>query len=153
MRILCVCHGNLCRSPMAEAVLRRHLSKRGLDVEVASAGVRAWYEGNPPDARGVAVAARRGYDISRNEARKVRVEDFHAFDFILAMDRSNLRLLEALAPDPSRARIALFHPAGREIADPYYGGEPSFERAFTAIDDAAARRAEHLAAETFGRAS
>lgn len=131
-RVLFVCLGNICRSPLAEAAFRLEAERRGLAVEVDSAGTGDWHVGEPPDRRAVAVAAAHGVDISHLRARQVRREDFERFDHILALDRDNLAQLRALAPPGSRARLSLLldHVPGREgdpVADPYYGGDAHFE--------------------------
>jgi len=108
MRILCVCLGNICRSPMAEAVLGARAQAAGLRVEVDSAGTGGWHLDEAPHPTGQAVAAARGYDTSRQRARRVEPEDFHAFDLILAMDHANLGTLLRLRPAGARAELRLF---------------------------------------------
>lgn len=137
MRILCVCLGNTCRSPMARGAIEAMACAAGRAVEVASAGLAARHPGSPPDPRGLATAARRGYDISAHRSRRVAPADFAAFDLILAMDRSNLDALERLSPAGARAELRLFHPAGRDIPDPYHGGLPDYELALDLIEEAA----------------
>ena len=137
MRILCVCLGNICRSPMAEAAVRRAAEAASLAVEVDSAGTGGWHVGRPPDRRGLAAAVRRGYDNSGQRARQVRPADFADFDLILAMDRSNVEDLVRQAPPGAAARIELFDPEGRDIPDPYYGGPPDYEHALDMIEVAA----------------
>ncbi|MBY8974243.1 low molecular weight phosphotyrosine protein phosphatase [Rhodobacteraceae bacterium NNCM2] len=136
MRILCVCLGNICRSPMAEGALRKRGAEVGLVLEVDSAGTGAYHIGNPPDPRGLAAASARGYDNSALRARQVREADFHDFDLIVAMDRANLRNLQAMAPAGSRAEIRLFDAEGREIPDPYYGGPADYEKALDMVEAA-----------------
>lgn len=139
MRILLVCLGNICRSPTAEAALREALEAAGLDgaVEIDSAGTGGWHVGDPPDARMVDAAARVGLELS-GAARRVRPEDFDAFDLILAMDRTNYEDLRALAPDAAaREKVRLFRefdPAGgEEVPDPYYGGRKGFEEVVAVV--------------------
>jgi protein-tyrosine phosphatase len=135
VRVLFVCLGNICRSPTAEGVLR-HLAAQeapGLQVEIDSAGTADYHIGSPPDARSQRAALRRGIDISGLRARQVTPEDFSRFDFILAMDRENLRELEMMKPKNSRARLKLFleySPGSSvlEVPDPYYGGAEGFEQ-------------------------
>ena len=136
VRILCVCLGNICRSPMAEGAVRRAAESAGLPVHVDSAGTGAWHAGNPPDARGLAAAARRGYDNSAQRARQITSADFHDFDLILAMDVRNLADLQRAAPPAARARLDLFDP-GRDVPDPYYGGPDGFETVLDQIEAAA----------------
>ncbi|MCF6293380.1 MAG: low molecular weight phosphotyrosine protein phosphatase, partial [Robiginitomaculum sp.] len=95
-KILFVCLGNICRSPTAEAVFKKRVSKLILNIIVDSAGTANWHIGNSPDARACAMAAKEGYDMSGLYARAVIRDDFHDFDYILAMDRQNLNDLETL---------------------------------------------------------
>lgn len=122
---------------MAEGALRKLGTEAGLAIEVDSAGTGAYHIGNPPDPRGLSAALARGYDNSAQRARQVRVDDFDAFDLIVAMDRSNKRNLEAMRPDGARAEIRLFDPQGREIPDPYYGGPADYEHALDMVEHAA----------------
>ena len=149
--ILFVCLGNICRSPLAEAAFRAEADRLGLDVEIDSAGTGGWHVGEPPDPRAQAVAARHGVDISHSRARRVARADFDRYDHILALDRENLRSLQAMRPEGTRAQLSLLldHLPGREgesVADPYYGGEAHFDVAWH--DVAAAARA--LAAKIQG---
>ena len=146
MRILCVCLGNICRSPMAQGAIEAMARAEGLALEVDSAALGDWHIGNPPDPRGLKAAAARGYDNGAQRARKVRLADFDAFDLILAMDRSNLDALERLRPKGARAEIRLFHPEGREIPDPYQGEQCDYEHALDLIEEAARALVTGLAA-------
>lgn len=130
---LFVCLGNICRSPLAEAAFRDAAARAGLDVIADSAGTGEWHIGRAPDPRSQAVAAEHGIDISGYKARRVRGEDFRAFDHILALDPQNLRDLHAIAPRDTSARLSLLLDhvpgrAGHAVRDPYYGGERDFER-------------------------
>ena len=135
IRVLFVCLGNICRSPTAEGVLRQLVSVEAprLDIEIDSAGTAAYHVGDPPDARSQRAALGRGIDLSRLRARQVARRDFLRFDWILAMDRANLRYLEGMRPAESPARLRLFLEfAGDledfEVPDPYDGGNAGFER-------------------------
>jgi protein-tyrosine phosphatase len=97
--ILFVCLGNICRSPMAEGALRQAAAQRGIDLTIDSAGTGGWHVGDPPDPRAIATARARGVDLSGLRGRVVRAEDFHRFDLIVALDRSNL---QGLARDRTR---------------------------------------------------
>ena len=133
--ILFVCLGNICRSPTAEGVLR-HLAAQeapSLALTIDSAGTADYHPGAPPDARSQRAALRRGIDIGDLRARQVTQEDFARFDWILAMDRQNLRTLNAIRPRNSRARVALFLEFAPglnipEVPDPYYGDTEAFEK-------------------------
>lgn len=133
-RLLFVCLGNICRSPIAEGVFAHLAAQAGKGdlFTVDSAGTGAWHIGDPPDPRAVAAAARRGIDLSGQRARQLRAEDFDAFDLLLAMDRDNLSELLASAPAAYSGRVRLFldgapEPGVREVPDPYYGGRDGFE--------------------------
>lgn len=139
-RILFVCLGNICRSPLGEGVLRHRAAEMGFGhmIETASAGTGGWHLGEPPDHRSIAVAKENGIDISGQRARQLRPEDFDAYDLVFAMDRDNLRDIVRLAPHDSSADIHLFMDfvagAARDVPDPYYGGAEDFERVFDMID-------------------
>lgn len=151
MRLLMVCLGNICRSPLAEGAFRAHLDRRGLDwIEVDSAGTGGWHAGEPPDRRSIAVAAAAGVDIRGQRARKLRRDDFVAFDWLLCADRSVLRDVRAMAPAEASAQAALLLDwAGQgedaEIPDPYTGGAEDFRRVWAMVDAAAAAGVERLA--------
>lgn len=136
MKLLCVCLGNICRSPTAEGVLR----KLGGDaVVVDSAGTAGWHVGKPPYGPAVAAAAARGYDLTPLRARRIAPEDFHDFDLILAMDVQNLADIEMLRPHGSETDVKLFldyapEIGRREIPDPYYTRD--FDEALDLIEAA-----------------
>ena len=143
MRILFVCMGNICRSPTAEGVMRSLLGDDDA-IEIDSAGTGGWHAGEPPDDRATAAARRRGIELD-GAARQVRPSDFRDFDLLIAMDRRNLRDLQALAPDDeARAKVRLlreFDPASAgapdvDVPDPYYGGERGFEDVLDMVEAA-----------------
>jgi protein-tyrosine phosphatase len=142
-KILTVCTGNICRSPSAEVILRAHLAAAGLGeaVKVDSAGTFDYHVGDPPSEPARRLGAERGYDLSRLRAREVRLEDFAAFDLMLAMDRGHLRSLTALQPPESRSRLSLYlevlPEAGLDVADPYYGGDADYLAMLDIIEAAA----------------
>jgi protein-tyrosine phosphatase len=143
--VLFVCMGNICRSPTAEGVVRKMLREMApdLEVELDSAGTHSYHVGHAPDRRAQTAALARGVDLSALRARLVEAQDFHRFDYILAMDRDNLRELTALRPEQAAAEIALFlgfaADAGTdEVPDPYYGGTNGFEHVLDLVERAAA---------------
>ncbi len=149
-RVLFVCLGNICRSPLAEGVLRRHMQDAGLDLTVDSAATGGWHEGNPPDARAIVAAREHGFDISKTVARRVRSEDYTDFDLILAMDDDNLSELLRRAPSQCSARIdklTSFCADGvrRDIPDPYYTGK--FDPVIAQIEQAVVGLLPYLKAE------
>ena len=125
--------GNICRSPVVEAVARARFARAGLQIVVDSAGTENYHVGGRPDPRSLASARAHGYDASAHRARQVCAQDFKIFDKLLVMDRMNFRALTAMAPGEGRDRIAMFLPyAGVEqpveLPDPYYGQAQDFER-------------------------
>ena len=132
--------GNICRSPTAEAVLRKCAEKAGMDkrITVDSAGTGSWHIGKEPDQRACLAAARRGYDLTVLRARQVSIDDFQRFDLILAMDHDNLARLRALRPTTGTAETDLFLRRYRlsedSVPDPYYGGEEGFEQVLDLIE-------------------
>jgi len=138
--ILFVCLGNICRSPLADAFYNMLITQKGYKGVVASAGTGSWHIGLAPDPRAQAVALRHGLDISSLRARQVETNDFHRFDYIIAMDRQNILDLEKIAPDQTKKHIHLltdFHDGRdktlQEIPDPYYGTDNDFELCFQSI--------------------
>lgn len=132
MRILFVCLGNICRSPILEAVARARFERAGVDWRVASCGTGGWHAGEGADSRAMRAGADRGYSLQAHRARELRREDYREFDLLLAADQSNLRDLRARAPENSVERVALALPhAGivmpAEVPDPYYGSARDFE--------------------------
>jgi protein-tyrosine phosphatase len=144
-RVLMVCLGNICRSPTAEGVLRYLASKEApqLALEIDSAGTADYHIGAPPDTRSQSAARRRGIDISGLRGRQVTTDDFARFDLILAMDRNNLRELQAMQPHASRASVKLLLDYApelglRDVPDPYYRDAAAFEEVLD-LTTAAAR--------------
>jgi protein-tyrosine phosphatase len=141
--ILFVCTANICRSPMAEGVLRSMLAARGLDadaVRVESAGTHDYHAGEPPFAMAIAAAKRRGYDIAGQLARNIGPADFDRFDHILAMDRRNLAHLLAICPTRCKSKVELLleygtEHHGSEVEDPYGGPAKGYELALDRIED------------------
>lgn len=158
-RILFVCLGNICRSPMAEGVFRRVAEEEGLidRFEIDSAGLGDWHIGQAPDHRAQKAVRSRGVDISDQSARQVVDEDFDRFDLLLVMDRSNYAELKARAPHEARAKIRPFldfapHVGTRDVPDPFFGGAEGFDRALDLIEAAARGLLASLAGEELGAA-
>lgn len=142
MRILTVCLGNICRSPAAAAAIKEAALDAGFEVDVDSAGTGSWHIGQPPHPESVAAAARVGLRVD-GRARRVTPSDFDRFDVILAMDRSNLRELTAMAPNKaSRAKLRLFRTYDPdsdedEIPDPWGGATEGYEETIRIVRAAA----------------
>ena len=135
-----VCLGNICRSPVAEGVMRQKAAEHALDINVDSAGTSGWHDGNPPDPRSIANTKQNGIDISSQESRKVIVPDFKMFDRIYAMDASNYENLINLAPKEYHGKIKMvlneLHPGeNMSVPDPYYGND-GFQLVFDLLNDA-----------------
>ena len=143
-RLLFVCLGNICRSPMAEGAFRHVAAEQGvLDrFEIDSAGLGSWHVGQAPDHRAQKAADQRGIDISGQSARQIRSSDFTSFDLLLAMDGSNYGELVQLAPKGERHKIRRFldfapHAGTKDVPDPFFGEAEGFDRALDLIDEAA----------------
>ncbi len=154
-RVCLVCLGNICRSPMAEVILRDELERAGLSerVEVDSAGTGDWHLGEPMDPRARAELSRRGHDGTGHRARQFEPSWFGNYDLVAAMDRGNLQRLRRMAPDRQAAdRTVLFlgfDPARSgsdlEVPDPYNGGPEEYELVFDLVQPAARGLAAQLA--------
>jgi protein-tyrosine phosphatase len=155
IRVLMVCLGNICRSPMAEGVFRHILEEEGLDgkISVDSAGTGSWHVGESPDIRSVRTAAGHGVTLEGN-ARQVSPEDFRTFDYIVAMDTSNLHDLErfrgGVGGDSALYLLREFDPEGgpgAEVPDPYYGGSRGFEDVFDMVERSSRGLLRHILRE------
>lgn len=152
-RVCLVCMGNICRSPMAEIVLRQTLDDHGLAerVSVDSAGTGGWHAGGPMDDRAARMLARHGYDGSSHRARQFAREWFGERDLVLAMDEENLRALRHMAPPGADVRLFRSFdpeaPEGAEVPDPYYGGVQGFEQVLVQVRAAAEGLAKKLSDE------
>ncbi|MGI8727655.1 MAG: low molecular weight protein-tyrosine-phosphatase [Solirubrobacterales bacterium] len=142
MLFVCLC--NICRSPTAEGVMAHLLAEEGREdeFELDSAGTGGWHVGDPPDERAKAAAADRGIELG-GASRKFRHSDFDRFDLIVAMDRSNLADMRAMAEGPEdEAKLSLLREHDPEavaaeeldVPDPYYGGEQGFEDVLEVVD-------------------
>jgi protein-tyrosine phosphatase len=160
-RICLVCLGNICRSPMAEVILRQELDHAGLSdrVEIDSAGTGDWHLGEPMDPGARAELSRRGYDGAGHRARQFEPSWFRRYDLVAAMDGGNLERLRRMAPDQQAAdRITLlrsFDPAADahdlEVPDPYDGGPEDYALVFDLVQPAARGLADQLAQMLTGR--
>ena len=142
MKVLMVCLGNICRSPMAHGILRSKLNLLKLDVEVDSAGTSAYHIGDAPDIRQQETALVKGIDISDLRARQFTVQDFDDFDLIYAMDDSNYNNMASLARDElDHAKLKMILNENNpeqylSVPDPYYGGCDGFELVYQLLDEA-----------------
>ncbi len=143
VRVLFVCMGNICRSPMAEGMFRKAVREAGLgsQIEIDSAGTHAYHVGSPPDPRAQQAIRQRGEDISDLRGRHVAKEDFERFDYILVMDGDNYDRLIERAPAHHHGKIRRLLSFSRkypnlDVVDPYYGGARGFEENLDMIEDA-----------------
>lgn len=150
-RICFVCLGNICRSPIAEVVMRAQLEQRGLGdrVAVSSAGTGDWHIGERADRRTVAVLSRHGYDGAGHRARQFVAESIDECDLVVAMDRSNVAALRSLLGPDDAARVRLlreFDPdaTGTDVPDPYYGGDEGFDEVLAMVETACHGLVEHV---------
>ncbi len=142
MKVLMVCLGNICRSPVAEGLLRQRAEEQGIDILVDSAGTSNYHIGEEPDSRSVAHAKSKGTDISLLRCRQFSVEDFDAFDQIFVMDYSNYENVGKIARnnvDMKKVDLLLnqLYPGeNQSVPDPYFGGEEGFDQVYNMIDAA-----------------
>ena len=141
VRVLFVCMGNVCRSPISQGVFENVLRREGLEEEVFvdSAGTGNWHVGSPPDERAQRSAGLRGLDLGAQRARQISPEDCGAFDYILTMDEENYRTVSALCQGSAVVRPFLdfaTNSSEREVPDPYYGGPDSFEYVLDLVEEA-----------------
>lgn len=145
VKILMVCLGNICRSPLAEGILR---SKLDSNFIIDSAGTGGWHAGESPDQRSIETAKLHGFDISYQRARKFSITDFDLFDYIYVMDQSNYKDVLNLAPNEvAKEKVALILGDSKEVPDPYYGGQEGFESVYYLLDQACEDIAKNLSAK------
>jgi protein-tyrosine phosphatase len=151
VRVLFVCLGNICRSPLAEAVFRQQVAGRGLQdrFEIDSAGTSGYHDGAPPDRRSTETARRRGVELA-GRSRRVSPEDLRRFDYVIAMDAENeAALRDLLAGSGGAARVHRLrewdpNPGGGDVPDPYYGGPRGFDDVQDIVERASAGFLEHV---------
>jgi protein-tyrosine phosphatase len=141
VRVLFVCLGNICRSPVAQGVFEELVKKEGFEGEISadSAGTGAWIVADAPDERAQTSAMRRGLDISKQKARRISPEDFDSFDYILTMDEENFRTVSSVGSGSAEVRPFLDYASDSpetEVPDPYFGGERGFERVLDLVEEA-----------------
>ena len=142
MKVLMVCLGNICRSPIADGLLRQKVNEERLNVEVDSAGTIGLHAGSAPDSRMITTAKNRGTDISFLKARQFTAADFELFDVIFAMDKNNKRDILSLAKnaeDKQKVHLLLSEISDQEeanVPDPYYGTSKDFEHVYDLVDKA-----------------
>jgi protein-tyrosine phosphatase len=141
MKLLFVCLGNICRSPLAEGIMKHKIAELGLDWEVDSAGTGGWHAGDLPDSRSIQVAKKHGIDLTYQRARKLRSIDYEAFDKIYVMDSMNYQDVKRLAKEDEYHKIELImnevEPHRNiNVPDPYYGEGDGFVNVFKMLDSA-----------------
>lgn len=135
-----VCLGNICRSPLAEGILRNKIKQAGLDWEIDSAGIGGWHAGDLPDRRSIAVAKKYNINLSNQRARKINASDLDEFDWLLAMDEDNYRdILNYAINEKQRSKVAMIMnfakpETNQNVPDPYYDGR--FELVYQMLDEA-----------------
>lgn len=157
-KILFVCTGNICRSPTAHVVCRHVILEKGLGNKVScdSAGTHGYHIGDPPDLRSQQCAAKKGYDLSQLQARKLAVSDFKDFDCLLAMDEGHYDAMMSACPDEYKDKIHMFADFADQydyvdVPDPYYGTASGFDHVLDLVEDAIAGIINH--AQDFSRRS
>jgi protein-tyrosine phosphatase len=141
MKILFVCLGNICRSPLAEGILKQKMKERGIHSEVESAGFESYHINEPPDPRALKIAKNHGIDITENKCRLFVADDFDNFDVIYVMDASNYRDVQYFSRtdedmDKVKYLLSVIDGNKKSVPDPYYGGESGFENIYNLIEEA-----------------
>ena len=135
-KILAVCLGNICRSPIAHGLINHHASRLNLNIEVDSAGTIDYHSGNPPDRRSIEIMKENDIDISNQRSRVFCKNDFEIYDLILAMDKQNLMDLRSLASNDNEMSKIKLVLENDDVPDPYYGGENGFQDVYEMLEEA-----------------
>lgn len=156
-RVMMVCTGNICRSPMAEVVLQQQADQAGMDVEVASSAISGWEVGNPIDRRATRVLTEAGYDVPVRGAQKLTVQHMKDYDLILAMTDEHLQAIKSLArrvPENQRPEVKMYREFATDAAsrsarqldvpDPWYGTQDDFYITLDTLEDATPNLLEHI---------
>ncbi|MCH7816199.1 MAG: low molecular weight phosphotyrosine protein phosphatase [Proteobacteria bacterium] len=155
IHVLMVCLGNICRSPTAHGVMVKCIENKGLSdyIKVDSAGTGDYHIGASPDRRAIEVAAARGYSLQAFKARQVEASDYPRFNYILAMDRTNLKELRARCPRAHLPKLQLLLDYGQSshesVPDPYYSGAAGFQLVLDLVEEACERLLEHICHQHF----
>ena len=134
MKVLCVCLGNICRSPLAEGILRKVAEDHSIPLHVKSAGTAHYHVGDPADHRSVAIGKKYNVDISNHRGQQFQVNHFDEFDVILVMDYNNLNNVRALARNEmDKAKIRMYRVDDEIVDDPYYGDVSDFQKMYNVL--------------------
>ncbi len=155
-KILMVCLGNICRSPLAEGIMREKLEKSGINGMVDSCGFEAFHTGDAPDPRSIEIANQHGVDISMQKARSFKVEDFDRFDKIYVMDQNNYSDVASYARSKEDLKKidfimnVVYPDSNRPVPDPYYGGKGGFKNVWEMLDRASDKIIEQIKTKKIG---
>lgn len=142
-KIVMVCLGNICRSPLAEGILKSKVNTSNVIID--SAGTSAFHSGALPDSRSIAVAKQHHIDITDQRSRPFKIDDFDKFDIIYTMDTSNYNNIIRLARNKNdEAKVKMILGEGKNVPDPYYGGDHGFQNVYQMLDEACNKIAENL---------
>ncbi|MEE2999261.1 MAG: low molecular weight protein-tyrosine-phosphatase [Pseudomonadota bacterium] len=151
VKVLFICLGNICRSPTAEGVFRKHIKNENLNhkIKIDSVGTGSWHVGNPPDKRSQEVATLRGYDISNQRSRQINNRDIEESDYLIAMDTNNISTLQELIPEEMKKKLFLFLEFAPQleqldVPDPYYSGPDGFDLVIDLIEAASEGLLAHI---------
>ena len=151
VKVLFVCLGNICRSPTAEGVFRKHIQINDLEdkIKIDSVGTESWHVGNLPDTRSQKFAAQRGYEFSNQRSRLINNLDVIESDYLLAMDTDNILTLQKLIPEEMQNKLFRFlefapHLNQLDVPDPYYSGPDGFDLVLDLIEDASKGLLMHI---------